>query len=253
MAVVRLNRLFLSLFLGLIISGVPGAEEIHLVTADWEPYAGEHLPDYGFTSEIITEAFRRRGYTVVFHFVPWKRAELYVQEGRYDALYSAYYSEERAQVYAVSSPYIESYLMLCSLKGAGITYSSLRDLISYRIGTVRGYVNTPEFDRADFLSKEEVVSDLLNIRKLLARRLDLIVIDKYLMKYQMAVSTEISSSLSDTEFLEPPLDVKPVFVMFSRKVEGYEQKRNDFNEGLKAIREDGTYQKILSRYGYLFE
>ncbi len=229
------------------------AENITLATTDWQPYAGENLPNYGFTSEIIATAFERRGYTVQFTFLPWKRAMIYVESGRYDALYSAYYSEERAQIFALSEPYTESIVTLCSQTGRDITYTTFRDLIPYRIGVVRGYVNSPEFDAADYLHKDDVTRDIQNIYKLLNGRLDLIVVDKYVAIHHIKTNPTIQATVNDVTFLEPPLDTKPVYIMFSKAVPGYEKTLADFNAGLKAIQDDGTYQEILHKYGFLIE
>ncbi len=52
------------------------------------------------------------------------------------------------------------------------------------------------------------------------------------------------------EFLEPPLEEKLLYVIFSRKIEGYEQKVKGFNQGLQQLIEDRTSQKIMKRHGF---
>ncbi len=52
------------------------------------------------------------------------------------------------------------------------------------------------------------------------------------------------------EFLEPPLEEKLLHVIFSRKIEGYEQKVKGFNQGLQQLIEDRTSQKIMKRHGF---
>ncbi len=241
------------LIIGLFYNGFIFSDEISLATTNWGPYADETLLNNGFTSEIIRKAFERSGYTVSFHFLPWKRAANDVENGHYDALYSAYYSEERADIYALSEPYAESTLILCSLKEKDIIYNNLQDLIPYTIGTVRGYVNTPEFDNADYLTKEEVTSDLLNIHKLIFGRIDLIVIDQYVAIHNIKISPTLPISISDVKFIYPPLEKKQLYIMFSKAVDGYEKKLTDFNYGLNEIRKDGTYNEILLKYGFIIE
>ena len=75
-----------------------GADRVvSLATTEWEPYVGERLANYGFTSESIIEAFKRVGYKVTFNFKPPKRVMAEVESGVYDAGYLAYYSDERAR------------------------------------------------------------------------------------------------------------------------------------------------------------
>ena len=87
-----------------------------------------------------------------------------------------------------------------------ISFSSLKDLIPYKIGVVRGYVNTKEFDAADYLNKDEANDDLTNFRKLLKNRVDLVIADKFVGKYVM--ETNLADDVDKIEFIEPPLENK---------------------------------------------
>ncbi len=229
------------------------ADEITIVSCDWKPYAGQDLPGYGFTSEIIAKALENVGHKATFKFLPWKRVMYTVKAGKYDAAYSAYYSDERAKNFALTEPYANSKLVLISKKGKNIKYSKLNDLSSYSIGVVRGYVNTPEFDNADYLKKIEATDDLASIRMLFRERMDLIVMDKFVAIYNLKNSPTLEGDFSDVEFLKPPLKIQPIYCMFSRAKPGFEKKIADFNKGLKAITEDGTVKAIMKKSGFFIE
>jgi len=225
-----------------------GKGSITLATLDWAPYVGQKLPDYGFTSEIISAAFKRAGYTVKIEFLPWARVLQEVETGKYDAGYPAYYSDERAQKYLLSDAFANGITGFYKRKADTIAYTSLQDLKPYRIGVIMGYVNSPEFDAATYLQKEEAIDEATNLNKLLAKRIDLTVLDKFTAQY--VISTSLPAGKDALEFLEPPLLVQPLHVMVSRQTQGAEQKLRDFNEGLKKIRADGTLDQILTKYGY---
>ncbi len=225
--------------------------EVTLASVDWKPYAARDLPNFGFTAEISAAAFDRADHTARFEFYPWKRAMMVVRHGETDALFSAYPSAERARTYAVSKPYAHSPLVLCAVKDNDIEYATLRDLAPYRLGVVSGYVNTPEFDAADYLKKEAVTSDQLNLKKLVRGRLDAAVIDKYVAIHLLKNDPAVEADLSVVYFVSPPLAVRPLHVMFSRAVPDHEAILDDFNRGLKAIEADGTVNEILKRYGFL--
>ena len=112
---------------------------------------------------------------------------------------------------------------------------------------VRGYANSPEFDAADFLKKDVANSDLVNLKKLLTKRVDLIVIDELLAKYLSNKS--LKEGMEQLEFMEPPLEVKPVYLLVSKKINGGEEIVKEFNAGLQAISEDGTLNKIIRAGG----
>jgi len=111
--------------------------------------------------------------------VPWERALRESAEGtRYDGLLGAYYSDERAAVYLLSDSLLTLSIDLIARKDSGIRYETLKDLRNYKIGIIRGSVNSKEFDAATYLNKDLVSDPLLNLRKLLAGRVDLIVDSK---------------------------------------------------------------------------
>ena len=232
----------------LIFSVRANTSTVTLASSDWSPYTGPNLQNNGFTAEIIKQALAHSGMKSHFIYMPWKRAMESVRAGEIDALYSAYYSYERAASYLLTDPYISSELMFAVHKDSPLSgYNALSDLIQYRIGVVRGYVNSQEFDQADYLNKEEVTSDHLNLKKLLGKRVDLIVIDKYVALHLLSSMNYPENSI---RFLDKPLDRKPVYVMFSRENTQSPARVEAFNRGLQAIKAAGVYQKILEVYGF---
>jgi polar amino acid transport system substrate-binding protein len=225
-----------------------GEKTVSLAVLNWEPYAGEKLKNFGFGVEIITEAFRRSGYTAIISFMPWIRALKDTEIGKYDAVGFAYYSDQRARTYTMSGPFSESSLEFCRHKDSSISYKTLQDLKSYRIGIVRGYVNTAEFDAANYLTKEETNSEMLNLKKLLNKRVDLILIDKYVARFLIAKN--FHNEQSEFVLIEPPLKIQPLYLMFSKKIKNHDLMCKDFNRGLQQISDDGTINKIMASHGF---
>lgn len=60
-------------------------------------------------------------------------------------------------------------------------------------------------------------------------------------------------SVDDIVVLSPALVENPLHNMVSRDHPRGEELIEDFNEGLAAIREDGTYEQILTEMGFLEE
>lgn len=227
--------------------GISANKTVSLAVLNWEPYVGEELENMGFGAEIISEAFSRSGYKTKLHFMPWVRALRDTVAGKYDAVCFGYYSEKRDKIYALSKPFAESSLVFYSHKDSDISYSKLADLKPYRIGVVRGFVNTAEFDAAQYLRKDVVSSETINLRKLLYKRIDLILIDRYVARY--LIQKIFQNNITDFKELSPPLQTQPLYIMFSRTVEGYELKLQAFNNGLQLIAGDGTIDKILAKHG----
>lgn len=220
---------------------------VTLASLDWEPYIGQNLPGNGYCAQIATEAFKRSGYTVKISFLPWERAVQESKAGHYDGLFPEYYDTGRKADYVYSDSFPGGPVGFMKRKDKAITFKGLQDLKPYTIGIVRGYVNTAEFDAASYLKKDASESDDINLQKLYSKRLDLIFIDKYVGQYLM--KTKFPTYLGEIEFINPPLEEKPLYIVFSKKGNDTEAKRKAFNDGLKSMQSDGTLKKIVGGAG----
>lgn len=230
---------------------------VSLVTSDWEPYIGEKLPGKGYVYEIVVDAFRSVGYQVDITFYPWARALNEAESGRADALFPEYFDEGRQTLFAFSHSFPGGPVGFLARKDSRIIFPAdprkepakvFQGMQQYSFGVVRGYVNTKAFDAATFLKKDEATSDEQNIQKLQMRRTDLIFIDRFAAQYLL--KTKFSTFASDLEFLNPPLEVKSLYLAFSRKAPGYEQKLQAFNEGLAKLQKAGAIKTIMKKYGF---
>lgn len=217
-----------------------------LSTMNWNPYYAEHLPDGGPVAEITKEAFRQVGYDVAIVFLPWKRALFMAKEGYYDGLLGAYYSEERSHHFSYTNKLTEAEVVLVSQKGKHITYKSLDDLKPYLIGVLRGGTVTQEFDTATYLTKVELTDHEQAIQMLIANRVDLVVLGKYhLLQY-------LKSTYSDwpdlIEIVNPPLKVNSLFNAISKQNPDHKSIVSDFDRGLKEIRVNGMFERIMTKH-----
>ncbi len=245
----RLSLLLLVLVFLMVGTNVFAASKtIKLATLDWEPYIGRDLKDNGYVAEIVREAFRRKGYTVKIKFLPWARVLKMAKDGKVDGYFPEYYSAERENEFLFSNEFPGGPLGFFKRKDSDISYNKLTDLKPYRIGVVRGYVNTKEFDAADYLKKEPALDDLTNIKKLLAGRIDLLVADKFVGLDLL--ERNLSNHVGDIEFVQPALELKPLYVCFPRTLSASQMYNKVFNAGLKEIKEDGTLDKILTKHGF---
>jgi ABC-type amino acid transport substrate-binding protein len=236
-----------------LVSTAAGEKTVRLVSLDWPPYIGSSItdgspskPNNGYVAELVVEAYKRMGYKVVIDFKPWARALEESTNGLYDGLFPEYYGEERKTDFIYSNPFPGGPVGLMKRKDFKFTYTSLKDLKGYTVGVVTDYINTAEFDAATHFKKEAVVDDETNIRKLYAKRVDFIFIDKYVALD--IIRTKYPEYEKEFEFIE--LEVKPLYIVFSKKAAGVQAKLNDFNAGLAAITKDGTVKAILAKHGF---
>lgn len=215
-----------------------GRQPLTLGTIDWPPYARASLPGEGRSSVIVREAFAAVGIDVTFDYMPWVRMTALIRARRLDGGLSFYASEEREAWCHFSPAYDHSDLALAEPVRAPLSWVSLADLAPYRLGTVRDYVNTPEFDdlvRRGILQAEEVVSDIINLRKLLSSRIDAAVIDAAVYRYLIDVESDLKPKAADIRLNPVLLDQKPLHICFQKTEKG-QALRDLFAEGLLLIR-----------------
>jgi polar amino acid transport system substrate-binding protein len=221
---------------------------ITLATLNWQPYASEELDGGGFTTEIVRLAFKKAGYQTEVTYMPWIRVLAEVKKGVFDAMYPAYYSDSRSRDYALSAPIANGPLVLCKRSDRPLKYRSLEDLRPYIVGVVRGYVNTAAFDAADFIAKKIVNSDKQNLLKVLTGRIDLAVIDMYTAQH--IIDTAIPQARGKLDFMMPPLDIKPLYVGFSKSRPGYHKRLEAFNQALKELSNKGIISQIYTKHRF---
>ena len=221
---------------------------IKLATLNWQPYVSEELDGGGLTTEIVRLAFEKAGYQTEVTYMPWIRVLAEVKKGVFDAMYPAYYSDSRSRDYALSTPIANSPLVFCKRLDRPLNYQSLEDLKPYLVGVVRGYVNTAAFDAADFITKKIVNSDKQNLLKVLTGRIDLAVIDMYTAQH--IIDTSIPQARGKLDFMMPPLDVKPLYVGFSKSRPGYRKNLEAFNQALNKLKQAGVVVQIYTKHRF---
>lgn len=231
-------------------------KSVKLATLAWEPYIGPTLKNKGYVYEIVEEAFKKAGYSTEIVFYPWARALINAEYGDVDGVFPEYFDESRTPYFVFSDPFPGGPVGLYKRKDTVASYpvnpqinqiEALRGLRQFRFGIVRGYVNTPDFDAATFLRKEEVFSDELNIKKLYNGRIQFMFIDKHVAEY--LIQHKFPEYKNELEFMEPPLENKLLYIAFSKKGPDFQQKLAAFNSGLQQIINDGTLTRILKQHG----
>lgn len=226
---------------------------IKLLYNDWSPYYGPDMSEQGPIAEIVKQAFKRVGYNTKSEFLTWANLLDKLKTGRYDAGFAAYYSEDRGKEYIFSDPIgICSKVAFLKIKNRSINFKKLEDLNSYRIGVTRKYIYAvPEFDNADYLNKIESTSEDASIMNLLKGRLDLVIIDKVVAQY--LIDKKFMANRNELDFLEFTDKKGELYLFISKANKEAQRIKEDFNYGLKQIKEDGAFDRIIKNYGYNYE
>lgn len=227
-------------------SEAPTPRTVTLSTTEFPPYCGAALPGGGTSTRIVTEAFQRAGYAVEIRWLPWARALDYGKAGTVDGVLCIWHAPEREAFFLYSAPLPGNEIGFFRRRDRPVQYQSLSDLRGLRIGIVRGYANPTAFNAAA-LPTEEAVDDLTNLRKLVAGRIDLALIDRGVALH--LIDTELPAQRGQLLWLGPPIDAPPLYVAFSRRAADAAALRRDFDAGLHAMARDGTLARLVARSG----
>ena len=224
------------------------AEEISIAAHEYSPWAGKNLKFNGFVNHVITEAFRRKGYSVKFTYLPFKRGVIETKDGQYSALSYVYWSKDREKEFYLSEPISEEKIVFFHLKTNPMKdWKTLEDLSYYKFGATRGYTYTKEFwDLANTkrLMVDLAASDIQNFKKLFNGRIGLF--PSGLVSGNNILQKEFDISKSHLLSYHPkPLSKTTGHLAFTRSGKNSENLLRIFNQGLAELKKKGLYDLFV--------
>lgn len=224
-----------------------GANLLSSVSSEYPPFYSPDIAGNGLVYHLTEAAFRHAGYPLSHHFYPFARAKVIIKRGLADVLVGVWYRESREAWIAFSDPLLSVNILLYKRVGSQINYKSIEDLRQYHIGVGRGYANPIEFQDAQ-LQTEAVSTDIVNLRKLLAGRIDLVLISEDVANYLITKGGD--EFKGKFEPIGEPLSVEQFHLGVSRKLANYQQILDNFNRSLREMHRSGEVQRLLIEYGF---
>ena len=221
---------------------------IKVSTDPWEPWVlgneGEIATD-GLAIKFTSELFHRMGVDLEINIYPYKRCIYQMKNGKRDLLLMVKKTEERKKYMLFSDLAVtDPQLIYFSKDHIGdFEWNSWKDLQEYTVGVVAGF-NYGDFESAakKYRIKHEVVSsDSQNIRKLLAGRVDFILLSRSTANYYMTQNPESAKKLKAAS---TPIDVAKFYFGLSKKGKAVKYLPK-INEVLGEMKRDGSLDKIL--------
>ncbi|MDT8998889.1 transporter substrate-binding domain-containing protein [Paucibacter sp. APW11] len=231
-----------------------------MVTTEFPPYMSEQMPEQGVVVAITRAALASQGWRLELAFRPWARVLSELEQGQHDAVLGVWFQTERERYVDYSRPTgiatpIGFYAVRAGVDaGIGASTAGGRaplDLAGKRIATVTGYANPPSFEQAcaeQRCRQERGSSDLVNLRKLLAGRVDLVLIDKGVAAHLIASNRPSLRGAEQLFWLDPPIERMPLHLGVSKALAKHQQLRALLDQGLLAIERSGELERIRQRW-----
>lgn len=234
--------------LAALAAPVRAAEPVKIALTDFAPLliAEPTTPgEDGFVTEVIRAALTKSGVTPEFAYVPLARAVTEAREGTYQATISAVNAGERAEWFLFSDPITS--VSVAAFTDAGFSgdikaYADLANATG-RVVAIRGYAFLPALRGADvkfteingidsgvnLVTRADPPTIFVNFAEATAF---------YLEKKGIAAGSVKRFTLSRSGY----------YLAVSRKAVDPTGLLAKFNDGLKAVRADGSYDKLLGKY-----
>jgi len=242
-----MRRFFLLLFI-VSISYSSFSETITAAGDPWPPFLDPESPNEGIVLEIARAAYKTQGYEVEMKFVPWARAVHGVKEADYDVLLGTWHTKEREEFLLFSDAYLENEIKFIKREDDSFEFTGMDSLTDKNVGIVRGYGYGDEFLNATNFRRPEGKDLLISIKKLVNDRIDLTLEDEIVARAML--KKQAPHLLKKIKFTKNALSTNSLHVTSGLKNSKHKEYIKAFNEGFKEIKSNGSFEKILKKYGF---
>jgi polar amino acid transport system substrate-binding protein len=210
----------------------------------WSSHGGE-----GYANDLVRAAFAAAGVDVELVVVPYARCKAMVMQGGAAGCFSMSPAPELDKLVRFSDkPLFSVTPRFYHNVDHKIAARSVADLQKgMRVGIVHGYEYPPFL--AQLAERGVVVesarSDVANLRKLAAGRIDVALVMTDEMRNEQLIQRQAGVKNVAFAFQSAPMES---FIGFSTTYPDSETLRRDFNSGYRAISENGTRQRIQAAW-----
>jgi len=244
-------RLLLSvLVVGLALGAAKADERTLVIAADrWCPVncdPGTEKP--GFMVDIARAIVEPHGYTVRYETINWARALLYARSGQFDGVFGAL-REDAPDFVLPALPQGKTKVGLFKQAGAPWRYIGEESLNGRSVGVILDYAYG---EHLETLLEERTITSYqggdapldINVRKLAAGRLDLVIEDVNIFWHKaeeigVRHKFELAHIFSEED----------IFIALSPSKPQSNELARLLADGMSELRQTGELQKIMSRYG----
>jgi polar amino acid transport system substrate-binding protein len=231
-----------------LISNKLAAEDRDTViigAVDYPPYEVENPKEIlrGFDFEVTTEIFRRLGIPLEIQFIPWKRAIENSRRGKITGILSCTKRNDFYNSDPISTA-TNALLFLREFDFQSYPIKTLEDLVKYpnlKIGGVNGYASLKALDELN-IPFDISPNDTTAIKKLFGKRIDIFFTTKEFATYSLREFNVLRLTK------DIPVSQKLYHVCFSQTWPNTKELRDRFNQVLKTMKLDGSYDLIHAKY-----
>lgn len=251
----RLARLSATIAFFTFASFAAHADTITLRGDVWCPYNCEpsDTAKPGYVIEIAKEVFGKAGHTVDYQTLNWARTLEKVKAGEFTAAIGASKDDAR-ELHFGAQPVGISSNVFAIRSDDSFTFKDMSSLNGKVLGVINGYsyaedidnyikTNKSDLKKVQASSGDDALS--VNLKKLVAKRVDLVLEDGNVLADQIATQKlDGKVKLSDT-----PLSSVDIYLAFGASNPKAAEYAALLDKGIEEMRASGKLAEILKKYG----
>jgi ABC-type amino acid transport substrate-binding protein len=235
------NR-FLTLLIVLPFLVQGQVEQVHLASDIWPPFTNEESKS-SFAQDIVREALKRNEIGVKTSILSFSGVMEGIKSGIYDGSAALWYTKKREEHLIFSKPYLQNQLVLVGRKGTDVGAYNFSVLAGKKVAIVGSYAYGAAVDTALNVRFVDGASDQDNLNKLLRGEVDYMLVDALLIEYLLKYQQEKVRKF--LEIASRPLIIQQLYFALRKNIPQAEEIVNGFNDAIKQMVADGTYNEIL--------
>lgn len=233
-----------------VVSMSVKADKITIVADKWYPYNGTpNSTELGYGIDIVKSIFESAGHTIVYGVMPWHRAIIKTRNGKYNAVIGAFHEEVPDFIFPEEEFGVSEEAFFVK-KGSTWKYKNVRSLLSAQVGLIKDYSYANELNVL-FKANKNIVQYVggdkplvLNIRKLLHGRIDVLVEDPNVL-WQRAIKMGVAEKIVKRGNIK---EVDNLYIAFSPKNPKSKEYAQIFSNGIRKLKDSGKIDDILAKY-----
>lgn len=237
-----MKKYLLFTFIILSLNSIAQNQELMLASDVWPPFTDVE-DEKALAMDIVEVALNRINVKVFYEIVEFGDVLEGIASSEYDGSGALWINEERQKTILFSDPYLYNQLILVGRSDSDVSASSFADIAGKSIGVVENYAYGDEVYKENSITVLKGKSDQQNLERLLAKKVDYILVDalliQYLLKYQV---NDVSSFL---EIGTHPLIVKPLHLGIEKDHPNAANIIDEFNKEIQVMIAEGVYHEIL--------
>ncbi len=200
----------------------------------------------GIDLEVGNEVAIRLGIEFKYQAIPWARIKKYLEDGTdIGGVLSMFRLEKYFDIVDFTEHIFNSKICFFALKDNQMQFSKMADLKGKKVGVIRGYTYTPEFDAYQDMERIVCDSNDILVKLLEKQRIEIAVAEEVPFLF-----TAKKAGFQDRFREIHTLDANLTCMAFSKKALGEKSKvmADRVSEIIRKMKEEGEIQKILDKY-----